>query len=256
MTDLSLSVRAGRVALYLLCGAGALALMSGAGQIWRYYSGTGRFNNIVERFFVDSEQSIPTWYQVVMLLGCVSIAAFITLLEKGEGGGFVRHWGALAFILALLSIDEAVSFHELAGEAMTRYIGSLGFVQYTWVVLGIAVVVAFVVYFRSFFARLDRRDRRSLGAALALYVAGALGMEIVTGLYVAGRGLVPEGTTDVILDPFHGIVLTTLEESLEMGGIIMLVYALLMYVGRHHPSVAVRLSGAGVEGETRSSGRS
>jgi hypothetical protein len=257
LTEVSLAaVRARSIALYLLWGACALALMSVAGQVWRYYSGSSRFRNIIGRFFVDSEQSVPTWYQIAMLLGCVFITAFIVFLEKEEGGVLTRSWTALACIFALLSIDEAASFHEFAGKTMTRYVGSLGFVQFTWVLLGAIVVVAFVIHFRGFFARLDRRDRRLIAAALALYVAGAFGMEVFAGVYVAGRDLV-QSTTTGIEDPLYAIVLTTIEESLEMGGIILLVYALLVYLARHYPHIAIRSSSkAGISEGADSSGRS
>lgn len=65
-----------------------------------------------------------------------------------------------------------------------------------------------------------------------MFVGGALGMEMVGGQYADSFG----GGTPVYM------AITSIEESLEMFGIVVFVYALLTYIRSHIPSATFVLS--------------
>jgi hypothetical protein len=57
-------------------------------------------------------------------------------------------------------------------------------------------------------------------AATALYIGGAMGMEMVGGFIITTKGM----------HPLFYAIATTLEESLEMLGIVVFIHALMSYI--------------------------
>ncbi|MDH3421968.1 MAG: hypothetical protein OEN00_03190, partial [Gemmatimonadota bacterium] len=101
-----------------------------------------------------------------------------------------------------------------------------------WVVPGLIALAALGVIFARFVLHLPPRSRVLFVVAGTVYVLGALGMEIVGRAYLAA-------SDD---DLTYGII-ATVEEILEMGGIVVFVYALLDYFGTHvSPRVSITLS--------------
>ncbi len=93
-------------------------------------------------------------------------------------------------------------------------------------VIGLLLVV-YVPFLRS----LPRRTFRLMLLSGAIYVGGAIGMEMVGG-YAWDR------------HPVRGvpiIAIMALEETLEMVGLAIFAYALLDYVARHFPAFGVRI---------------
>ena len=78
---------------------------------------------------------------------------------------------------------------------------------------------------------LPARERRWFLLSAALYVGGAVGMEMINGKFheTYGRRNVP----------YH--LLTALEETLELAGVTVFTYALLTYLMSLRATVTVRL---------------
>ena len=76
--------------------------------------------------------------------------------------------------------------------------------------------------------------------AATLFIGGAIGIELVGGRYVELHGR--ENVTYSMI--------ATLEESLEMAGVIVFIYALLKYIADNYKEVQFRFDD--FEGNSRS----
>ena len=69
--------------------------------------------------------------------------------------------------------------------------------------------------------------------AATLYIGGAIGVELIGGRFAELHG--KRNLT------YH--LLTTVEESLEMGGVILFIWALLVFIADKYKEVAFRFEG-------------
>jgi hypothetical protein len=220
-----------------LLGATAVLLLlaSTAGQLSRFLLGHGRLKGLVPLFYVGGERNVPTFFSVLLMLIVVLLLAAVALLDGRERAPHARKWAVLAGGFLLMAYDEAFQVHERLIGPMRGMLGGgdLGVLYFAWVVPGIALVAALALFFLRFLLQLPAATRRAFSIAGALYVMGAIGMELLEGRHAEAHGL---------LNP-TSVVLATLEESLEMAALVLFVLALLRYLERKHEEVHVRFEG-------------
>ena len=185
-----------------------------------YLTGTRTFAAF---FDVDGEKNIPTYFASFALLSCSVLLAGIASFKKSANSRFILHWSALSIIFLLLSLDETVGFHELTIAPLRSALDAEGFLYYTWVVPGIAFLFVFVLSYLRFFINLPADIRRLFLFAGVLYVAGAVGGELVSG-----RHADLYGTENMMY-----VTLVTIEEFLEMMGVLVFIYTLMSYMASH-----------------------
>ena len=182
----------------------------------------------IDRINLDTEASIPTWFQASLMLLAGALAALIALLRSRASRGYVRHWIVAAVALVVLSADEMLAFHErLIGPMRSLLDVSSGPLYFAWIVPGVLLVVGFAAAYLPFVAHLPERIRRLLIIAGVLYLTGALAMEALNGAYASSRGQ----------DNLGYMLLTDLEEIFEMAGLLVLVYALLSFLSKLELSI-------------------
>lgn len=180
---------------------------------------TNFMQQLVERFNMDAEASVPTWFASTLLLINAGLLGYIGLRQKK--GKFYKHWIALSAIFLYLSIDEASQIHELAIEPMQALLGiESGFLFFAWFIPAVIIIGILGVIFFKFFTRLPKQTKTLLIIALVLYLAGAVGMEMISGAYWE--------MNDFVYDMNYRIF-NVIEEGLENTGLIIAVYALLKY---------------------------
>ncbi|PHP64547.1 hypothetical protein CSC94_23865 [Zhengella mangrovi] len=144
-----------------------------------------------------------------------------------------RYRNALAFIFVCLSIDEAASFHEILAEPLRNMLGTSGILYFAWVIPGAAFALAVAIVFIPFLCSLPLATALRFVASGAIYVGGALGMELVGG-YLADNGLLGS--------PLYMIV-STIEESMEMVGMALFFSAALDHLVQTQPNWRLGNSG-------------
>lgn len=117
------------------------------------------------------EGNVPTWFSSALLLGSAIALAQV-------GGPDRRRWLVLAAVLCLASLDETANLHELLSAQARRRLFQPGFGQ-LWVLFLGPVAVAFLAAYAGFIRRQDRVVRRGFALGAALFVGGALGVELV-----------------------------------------------------------------------------
>jgi len=217
----------------LSAGAALLLLGSVILQTAKYFFGYSRVG-LIQLLYVDEEFNIPASYAVLLLLIAVLLLAAITAVLRDRGDSSASHWMALTLMFLLMAADEGLSFHEQLVVPMRGLLGAgnLGVLYFAWVVPGIVVVGLVVAAFMGFVTRLPARTRRLFVCAAGLYVLGALGMELVAGPYAEINGNAT----------FAYSMMATLEEALEMAGVLLFVYALLGFIAASFGEILVRFA--------------
>jgi hypothetical protein len=166
-------------------------------------------------FDLDAEAALPAWFQTTMLLGCALLLWWIGSVRAGEP--IARSWKLLAAGFVYLSADENATIHETVGFWIShRFGGALG--VYAWLIPGIAFVIVMGLASLKFLRQLPPPFRRQLVIAGAVYLAGAMGVELI------------EARLDELWGSLPFSMMVVVEESLEMAGMIVLIHALLSYL--------------------------
>ncbi len=197
-----------------------LTRASVAGSFLVYFLGHPWTFLISRLFNITLEGNIPTWYASSTLLLSAFLLAIIAFAKKKEGARFGLHWTAMSFIFLYLSFDEAFGVHERWIGPLRTYFNASGIFYLAWVIPAIAFVLIFVLAYLRFLVDLPVRTRRLFLIAGALFVGGAIGLEMVGGYYQSyyGRYNLTYSIT------------TNVEEFLEMLGIVVFIYALMSYM--------------------------
>lgn len=138
------------------------------------------------------------------------------------------HWTGLATIFALMSLDESMAFHEMMTKPIRELLDTSGLLYSAWVLPAIGFVLILSVTYSRFLFYLEARFRTQFIIAGGVYLLGVLGMEMVGGAYVSAKGY----------DMSYSI-LATVEEVLEMSGIVLFIAALLDYIEQHSTSLEI-----------------
>jgi hypothetical protein len=154
---------------------------------------------------------VPTWFSSVLLLVAALLAGLCARARLPGGGR--RAWWGLAVVMALFSADEIVQLHE----RMSLWFSFGGVLTFGWVVPAGAFVLVFGLCYLPFLLRQPRPVRNGLILAGALYVGGALLMELPLGAWTAIHGN----------DNLVYALIDDLEEALEMLGVIAFILTTL-----------------------------
>lgn len=179
---------------------------------------------LVPLFHFDREQNLPTFFSALMLLLCAGLLIIAARRAKSAGEKHLP-WVILSLTFAFLSIDEIASLHEKLDALIHHYTPTSGILHYAWVAPYGAAVVILAILLGPWFFRLSRRLQFLFALSGALYVGGALGVEIISGLYYSGMA-----ETGVETKTLLGDALASIEELGEMTGVALFSYALLTHL--------------------------
>lgn len=230
MTNIQISPK--KVALIMSAIILMLMMVGILGQYYKFFIGDDPFLlKIVDKLDLDGESNnLPNWYQSSTLLLSSFILTIIALLKRAEKNADFRYWGILAVIFMYLSLDELVSIHEQATLPLRQAFELNGYFYLSWVIPGAIVVLIFFFAFLKFLQRLEPRTRYFFIAAGAVYVFGALGLEMIDAKYLQQHEAQISGIKMAGEIAFNYALLTAAEEFFEMAGIMIFIYTLLSYL--------------------------
>jgi hypothetical protein len=235
--DLEISVSARRCALILALVVALMIVASVTASFLSFAQISDPFlrevrESVVRLVWVDGEANIPAWYSAGLLLLCAFLLGTITLAQHFRPDGRLAGWLFLTVIFVFLSLDEIAQFHELSIAPLRQHFELTGYLHYAWILPAALCVILFGLGYVRFLARLPARTRQLFLLAGAVYVAGALGVEAVSG-----QQAFLHGEQNLA---YHAI--TTVEELLEMAGITLFLYALLDYIGREFSKLTFHIT--------------
>ncbi|MGG5887148.1 hypothetical protein ACLF3G_08390 [Falsiroseomonas sp. HC035] len=175
------------------------------------------------RFQLFTEASIPAFFSSVMLLAAGVVAAVLSRVVGGWASRDGRAWAFITVLLVYMAVDEATALHEIAANLGQREAG-FGMLYYAWVIpFGILALTCMLVLL-PFWLRLPPRTKWWLAASATLFLASAIGIELVEATLVAEAG------EEEARLQWNVIALLAVEEGGEMLAVAMAIRALLYHL--------------------------
>jgi hypothetical protein len=242
MTRCELVVTPRTVARWSAVAIALLVMAHSASQLLRFGFGRDYQMGLARELYLGSEAAIPNWFSSVLILACA--AALLTIARVRRGERYHGHWLALGIVFVLMSLDESAALHDLSAPlfygVIVRLAHTIGgpFValankpNYAWMVPGIAFCALVAVAYVPFLASLPLRTRAWFIGSGIVYVAGAVGFEAIEGWYSGTWGSKNPGF----------VALLTCEETLEMVGMSLFLYALVRYLDEYAGTITICFS--------------
>ena len=190
--------------------------------------------NFYQDFFdainLDEEFNLTAIYSG-MLIGMASF--LLNKLGELSGKGGKQNWKILSKVFLFLAIDEIFQIHELfVIPELSQYVHpSLSSI---WVIPYAIISVYFAIKLIPFFISQGRRIFQLSLASGAIYVAGAIGIEACNSWLVI--------TGEISRQGFWYEAIAGIEEILEMTGIILFIYALLLELNQRQKTLSFKFS--------------
>ena len=209
-----------------------LVLASIGGQFSKFVLGHDYLKGFVPLFYIDEERNIPTYFSVLLMLFSALLLAAIAVLNGKQRIHHVSKWAILSFGFLFMAFDEAFLVHERLISPVRTLLGNsnLRVFYFAWVIPGIPLVLVLGLFFLRFLLHLPATARLRFLMAATLYIGGAIGLELIGGRYAELHGT-QNWTYSMIV---------TVEESLEMAGLIVFIWALLKYCADNYKVVQFR----------------
>jgi len=239
-------VSARRVTLILIVAVLFLSAASLAARFLMYMWGSEGLLAFLPVFNVGEDANIPTWYSSFTLLVCSVLLGVIAVAKRAQGERYALHWGFLCAVFLFMSIDEVATIHEHMGPVFNSVFESVGIrtggvFYFTWVIPAAVFVVIVGLGYVRFLAALPRSTGVLFVVAGALFVVGALGFEMLSARLISfygenwsyGADYIPNTTKIAVA------LQSSVEETLEMLGVVVFIYALMSYVSSYVRDVTV-----------------
>ena len=200
----------------LVAFAALLALMLGLSAVaWTVgWLGGPR----IERLHVDQENGTAAYLHAALL--ALIAVLWATAASRERARRTRRAWILLALAAAYVSFDEFAALHEELIEPLRASVGFGGLLWFGWVVPGAAALAVLAALTVRSVLRLPPPVRLQVVAGAALYVAGALGFELLGGAQADASG-------ELTL-AYGGLIHA--EEGLESAGLLLMVAGLTAFL--------------------------
>ncbi|MFX0142379.1 MAG: hypothetical protein ACFFDN_52550 [Candidatus Hodarchaeota archaeon] len=195
-----------------------LLTLSVVGHLYKFTIGYERY--LVNLFDLDREWNVPTLFAAMNLFFCSVLLYIIALSKKKKRNQFYHYWITLSIIFFYLFMDEVIQFHEQSIGPLRNMLHTSGIFFFAWIIPAALFLLMFCVIYLKFLISLPSKIRLLFVISGSLYLSGAIGGEIIGGLYQTNHGL-----TNLTY-----ALITDVEEFLEMVGILVFIYALLSYI--------------------------
>ncbi|QNJ04420.1 putative membrane protein [Synechococcus sp. PROS-U-1] len=191
--------------------------------------GFGKEKYWLDSLNMDRELNLPTLFSSALLL---MAALLMQRLGQSNDRIAARDWRLLSKIFIFLALDEALQIHEILIIPGLRHQVHPALAS-TWVIPYTALALVMLWRFRGFLGSIPRATAARLLRSGAVYIGGAIGMEMV-GSFAVRSSLIR------LHSPWYGAI-TGLEEALELLGIILLIDALLRALLDQHNGIDLTL---------------
>lgn len=183
-----------------------------------FYQQVGQFYELSNRFDLDDESSVPTWFSQLLFLAIGVSALLAAYLQKNKA--VRRLWGIIAAIGLLFSLDEISGLHERVLQSIHVLLfqdaGPTKLANAWWVVLPFVLVICGWLIWQMTHL-IPRRTLFIFVLSGFVFLSGAVLVDLFTS--VASR--------ETFLN--QGVYVA-IEETLELIGTIIALYAILDYL--------------------------
>jgi hypothetical protein len=195
----------------LLAGVGVVSALGLIVELWHARSHDPVIEVLLPRLGLSYEHNVPTWFASSLLLVCALAAGAIAR----EAASWRRHWWGITVLLGYASLDEAMGIHEHLGG----HLDTGGVLFFDWVIPAVGILVVLGLVYLPFVRALAASTRWRLVVAAAIFVGGAVAMELPLGWWAERAG--PDSLGYGLID--------WVEETLELVGASLALVALVAH---------------------------
>ena len=215
---MKLTLKSSKVLKLLFFVAIALILMHIGIMGVHFFSDIPLKSQFIRMFSLDMEANLPTSFSFVILLFSAFLFYFLSKMPEEQKNRNHTYWLGLSFVFAFLAFDESSKIHEAIGDLTNIFVHTTnGYLSYPWVISYSILTILLGFFYIRFFWRMERKIFFSFIGAAMLYLSGAIGFELLGANEASLHG------PDTILYTVY----STVEESLEIFGVIFLIKILL-----------------------------
>jgi hypothetical protein len=215
---------------YLKLVLACVALLFAINCIAAYLDGnaTGAVKLLSRAFLLEAERSFPTMFNFGLILVNVVLLSLNAQQAFATMGRWRWHWLCLSLIFMYLAYDEAARIHERLSEVGAYFVAAEGIFRFSWIVPVVPVVALVGFAFLRFVLNQPGDIRALMILSGATFLAGAVGMEMVAGVYI---------TSNDAYGSFSYLIIAGIEETLEMIGMALFGYTLIRRLNQRteHP---------------------
>ncbi|MDD2923083.1 MAG: hypothetical protein PHQ36_12430, partial [Anaerolineales bacterium] len=187
---------------------------------------------ILDKYFVlefrlNTESNVVIYFAAFILLAAIAALLFLIALYKDAAKDkFKFYWYALAAFFLYLSVDKAAILPGKHVKFFNEWTDQNGWFEFRWAFV-IAALILLGLLFRKFLLHFEPKFRTLLLTSTILYYVGVFGVELFGGRYTSWFGNQNLGLA----------ALSCASELMEFGGLILAIYALLLYMETHLPNI-------------------
>jgi hypothetical protein len=174
------------------------------------------------RFDFNDESSVPTWYNAILLF-VLSTLCWINYYHTKKTTK--NTWLILSLVFLLLSIDEIAGLHENILQFVHIAFFGWGVSSVAingWLLLSPVILMILYLLYRFVLAKLDNDTLVLFILAGAIYISGSVIIEgLTSALVIYDNNFLTNG------------LFTALEETMEILGIIIAIYATLKITAKN-----------------------
>lgn len=175
---------------------------------------------LVPLFDMDQEKNLPTFFSTFLAVIASALLLAISAIKKKTVRPW-KLWAGLSVIFLLIAIDDFTAMHEHLSRPVHDLFNAQGLLYFAWIIpYGLFVMVLAGIYGRFVF-QMPTHIRNGLLLAATIFMAGAIGFELLGGKLVE--------YSQTSKTTFYGVIVT-IKESLELAGMIVFIHTLLNYI--------------------------
>jgi len=219
-----LTIRLRSVMMFLWTAVALVILLSLVQDLLIFLVPEAGFSDRIYRLDLDTEASLPTWFSSGLMLVCALTLLAISLQVAHEGRLKALPWFLLSAAFFFVSLDESISLHEWLSAAIGAHVEKSGLFYFVWTVPALVACIAGLACFLPFILSFKGLDRALLIGSAAVFLSGAIGMEMLGGAEAEVAGI----------ETLKYRLLATLEETLEFAGLLLFLLFLLRRLRAAH----------------------
>ena len=216
-----------------------LVIINVAGLFMRYVLGHGAVFGLIPLFDFDREHNIPTLFSTsLFLINATLFFVVWKLRNKEDKNQWI--WLLLSGLFCFFAIDELSEIHERLIIPVRTTLNTSGFLYFAWVIPYSIAGLLLTIFLIPFFMRIEKKIRKWFAVSALTYIVGAIGVEMIGAYYLSSKGE---------FDILYGFI-TTLEESMEISGLIMFIFTLLSLIQKKYQGLMIIIPSASETSDT------
>jgi hypothetical protein len=195
-----------------------LVLVAASMHVLHFEMGRDTVFGLVRVMDLSREGSLPTWYASTQLATAGALLLIIAVRQRRAGDKHAMAWSVLALGFFIMSLDETALIHE-RWDRFAGFVPREGIFFFRWTAVAIPLCVILFFYFLGLIRSLSARTRNGTILSAAIFLGGAIGMEMITSYGADGNRIGHEADA----------LLNIVENGMELLGIALFIHVLVRF---------------------------